>query len=161
MCWKCLGLANPQRALVDKRVFKIVRKINSKEFASYFQDHTYQLNVKCPLIDIQVYTILPEQYITEGYHSYNINLDYVENKELQTLKILGVTGVLECYSLMRDICGLECIIPKGTLFYENERGEIVSETIIPLSIFNVKKTNKFKKDLFNMKWWINYVLDRL
>lgn len=83
--------------------------------------------------------------INEGFHSYNSSCP-LEKEYFDRTVIVAVlnphrhTHVLG-YSpkKARDILGImSCIIPKGSTYYENEVGEIVSDTIKPIYCYKIK-----------------------
>lgn len=70
-------------------------------------------------------------FINEGFHSYSTDccvtgqLDGSSIVKNQVGDIIGRYPYMEGY----DFVIVSCIIPKGTTYYENEKGEVVSERI--------------------------------
>lgn len=131
MCW--IGTEAIQKiAEKDFYVYKIGRVLGNGIFVSYiknfdyipkFRNRTIFLMVQIPCRDTCV--------IQEGYHSYkwiaidNTNLHerclYLGNYNL---------ALKENILLYKHCCIATFIVPKGSVYYENEFGGIVSSEII-------------------------------
>ena len=76
--------------------------------------------------------------IEEGFHSYK-EVKIVIDKELKRLRIYSKKNkALDSWSLHRKgIAIMACVIPKGSIYYENRRGEIVSNTIRPIYCYKI------------------------
>ena len=150
MCWltKIEENIHPKVAEEDIKTFKICKTGYAPDVVhSYYKvkeytiGFTYRLNCK-----IEPWTarqdagdkrfILSE--IEYGFHSYNPNkVKLLVNHDLQTVRICLIKNTtdsfslnpLDYFSLTPDLLRVECIIPKGTTYYENEKGEMVSESI--------------------------------
>lgn len=98
----------------DYKVYKILK--NDGE--SMFFNHKYNISELQPVININVRSVLGGYFIYEGYHSY-IDPRIAKKK-------------LKKYTIIHDFPTFiaEFRIPKGTKFYVNSLGEIVSEQII-------------------------------
>lgn len=135
MCW--VGKCNVKIAKRDFYVYKL-GYVSDKGFNSLYQDFIYipgVLNetVKMrPLIsNYSIYLLLEEQYgiIYEGYHSYrDIAMPYsdlgLHSRTIYLGKIAENIRLNNIYSIATFI------IPKGSEYYENNNGEIVSSNII-------------------------------
>lgn len=135
MCW--VGKCYVKIAKRDFYVYKL-GYVSDKGFNSLYQDFIYipgVLNetVKMrPLIsNYSIYLLLKEQYgiIYEGYHSYrDIAMPYsdlgLHSRTIYLGKIAENIRLNNSYSIATFI------IPKGSEYYENNNGEIVSSNII-------------------------------
>lgn len=135
MCW--VGKCNVKIAKRDFYVYKL-GYVSDKGFNSLYQDFIYiprVLNEKVemrPLIsNYSIYLLLNEQYgiIYEGYHSYrDIAMPYsdlgLHSRTIYLGKIVENIRLNNSYSIATFI------IPKGSEYYENNNGEIVSSNII-------------------------------
>ena len=135
MCW--VGKCDVKIAKRDFYVYKL-GYVSDKGFNSLYQDFIYipgVLNetVKMrPLIsNYSIYLLLKEQYgiIYEGYHSYrDIAMPYsdlgLHSRTIYLGKIAENIRLNNIYSIATFI------IPKGSEYYENNNGEIVSSNII-------------------------------
>ena len=129
MCW--IGKNNPQIATEDIKVFKIF-KYKHGDILSPVMPMQWKRGELAPHVEIPdslVYT----RIIDEGYHScrdLKIVPNYFDGKisPFREASFSSFRGVLIMSKQERFIM-LTCIIPKGTKYYKNEYGEIVSETI--------------------------------
>lgn len=125
MCWTTLYDKNLQPLIAEDDM--TVLKVLSKDLKSPFQlNFQYILNENTPHVPIKLELSYwqKEDIINDGYHSVSI-------KQHSSLKFDELTGkYLYKNSVFPDgNCLFEAIIPKGTKYYENEYGEIVSEII--------------------------------
>lgn len=169
MCWridKKTFKKNPEKyhkiAEEDIVVYKFGLKIDGKFFPSYYPEFGYEPNsinekVSLKLIKKGGRVCLGTyyDYIDEGYHSYS--------RECGIINSFYDIGVYSKNDSEKNLDFYWCegigkfIIPKGSEYYENEDGEIVSSNIIWTGeyhlISNIKCDNKAQfKDL-------KYVLD--
>ncbi len=135
MCWA--GKCDVKIAERDFYVYKLGR-VSDKGFNSLYQDFLYiprVLNEKVEMRPIiphySIYKLLKEQYgiIYEGYHSYrDIAMPYsdlgLHSRTIYLGKIVENIRLNNSYSIATFI------IPKGSEYYENNNGEIVSSNII-------------------------------
>lgn len=135
MCW--VGKCNVKIAKRDFYVYKLGR-VSDKGFNSLYQDFLYiprVLNEKVKMNPIilhyEVYKLMKEQYggIYEGYHSYrDITMPYsdlgLHSRTIYLGKIAENIRLHNIYSIATFI------VPKGSEYYENDNGEIVSSDII-------------------------------
>ena len=141
MCWKtkCKELTEPKTATKPLKTFKVCKEcphpFNPDKVSSYYfnkeykKDESYTLNggihVFCD--DFR----WPEKYrIDYGFHSYDPDKIRTE-KEGSTLVFYNKEDcALDVYDLRFHILyRVECTIPKGSVYYENENGEIASDKI--------------------------------
>lgn len=144
MCWKSNEKKASQIAGEDILVYKIMlRNPDSKMFWSLYYKMGYELGkvyttcIDDPLYAKNIMTIRKGFYsyddkkteISEGPNSWHINPK--DNK-------YGFLDIVVCPSDFLDneykeLVAVECIIPKGACYYENELGEIVSDRIMVTS----------------------------
>ena len=138
MCW--VGKGPAKIAERDIVVYKLGYVIETtKKFRSLYQNYTYypkRLNKVVTLVPIiyttEVSKLHPSEtgMIYKGYHSYkSISLPF---NELGTSfrNILVGTIIKERISICNSYYIATFIIPKGSEYYINNRGEIVSSNII-------------------------------
>ena len=136
MCW--IGKCDVKIAKRDFYVYKIGRA-SDKGFKSLYQNFIYipgVLNEKVKMSPIiphyySTYKLRKEQYgiIYEGYHSYrDIAMPYsdlgLHSRTIYLGKIAENIRLNNIYSIATFI------VPKGSEYYENVGGEIVSSNII-------------------------------
>lgn len=113
----------------DICVYKIVRSINDFLCSSAMQNFQYQYKI--------LYTQEEPILVQPGYRtSYRIEKGFHSYKTYFKAK-KAFYKFSEC-SLYNDTIIVECIIPKDSTFYKNEKDEIVSDRII---INRILKTN--------------------
>ena len=135
MCW--VGKCDVKIAKRNFYVYKLGR-VSDKGFSSLYQNFIYipgVLNEKVKISPIMsnysIYKLMKEQYgtIYEGYHSYkDIAMPYsdlsLHSRTIYLGKIAENIRLHNIYSIATFI------IPKGSEYYENAAGEIVSSNII-------------------------------
>ena len=136
MCW--MGRCDVKIAERDFYVYKLGR-VSDRGFISLYQNFIYVprvLNEKIkmrPIIidNYSIHKLLKEQYgiIYEGYHSYkDITMPYSDLGSWSRTIYLG--RIAENVRLHNIYSIATFIIPKGSKYYENDDGEIVSSDII-------------------------------
>ena len=138
MCW--IGKGPAKIAERDIVVYKLGYVIETtKEFRSLYQNYTYypkELNKVVTLVPMICATEVSKLQSYEigmiyaGYHSYkSISLPF---NELGTSfrNILVGTIIKERIKVYNDYYIATFIIPKGSEYYENKCGELVSSNII-------------------------------
>lgn len=144
MCWFEFAKNPPVALMADEDVecYKVVKK----DFKSPIMDYQYVMDERLPVINLQVFgsKITLDwggrlYIITMGYHSY-ASLSFAE--EMTRKDYSGIKG---------NIVILRCVIPKGTGYFVNNDGYVVSETVIPVSIVKEfdGKGYKQKKRIYN------------
>lgn len=129
MCW--IGKCDIKIAKRDFYVYKLGH-ISDKGFKSLYQDYTYEIksiNEEITLIPRKHPAFYPLCMIREGYHSYiSISMPYSKlglfSRKVYLGKNLGTLLLCNSYYIATFI------IPKGSKYYENIYGEIVSSNII-------------------------------
>lgn len=142
MCWKTHYLTYTKRRIAenDIKVYKVVKAMGGGIY-SYFMVKNYgffdddeiikdEYFIPWQFANVQAITQPSGHFlytIVFGYHSYsaNVGTSYVNYGDEE--KAFVVCGTQYQYDEHLRI--MECVIPKGTAYYENEHGEIVSELI--------------------------------
>lgn len=120
MCWT--SKYTPHKKIAEETI--IVYKYLTKDLRSPFQFYQYTRNKKAP--EETLSTVLCKKgqsnfwHIVKGYHSCR-NIDSAESYFYKSL--YGSIGY-------KDFKLYKCIIPKGAIYYRNEYGHIVSNTIV-------------------------------
>lgn len=129
MCW--MGKCNVKIAKRDFYVYKI-GYISYRGFRSLYQNFIYkpkEINKKVELYPIQFFLNESSCVIYEGYHSYkDIAMPYSDSGLYFRIIYLG--KLVETIKLHNIYSIATFIIPKGSEYYENDGGEIVSSNII-------------------------------
>lgn len=131
MCW--IGRKyNKQVAKRDFYVYKIGMVLGNT-FVSLFQKHIYRIKKSNPIIPLKPvkdnYEIIE---IETGYHSYKeVAIEFCQNLYSRYI-YLGdaIKGFVNDLSLYSHLYLCTFIVPKGSEYYINTRGEIVSSNII-------------------------------
>lgn len=131
MCWKSYRYSDKKCfvAETDIKTFKIL-SLRKHTLYAYYQNYKYTIGKINSVNSLE----LVEDTISEGFHSYDINNDYLS--VLGGILILGKNNIefLDYYSYGNRIVKVECTIPKGSMYYRNSYGEIVSDKLIVNSI---------------------------
>lgn len=135
MCW--VGRCDVKIAKRDFYVYKL-GYVSDKGFKSLYQNFIYEpkeINKKIklePVIpDYKIYKLMKEQYgeIYEGYHSYkDIAMPYSDLRPYYRTIYLGKFA--EDIRLNNVYSIATFIIPKGSEYIINTKGEVVSDKII-------------------------------
>ena len=149
MCWTAYNKqrSQPIKAEKDVKVFKVAVITENGNAKPYFMDYseivyktgeTYTTNMEPPKQQYCVYVI------SKGFHSYNMDICYYTKGEVNSFDRGTGEAIFHYnritvnshygYSIMsylthRAICVMHCTIPEGTTYYENEKGELVSDII--------------------------------
>ena len=144
MCWEINKWAYTQntkkyRKVADKDIF--VYKLGYKDgngFSPYYRDE-FIYNANMPNEEIKLYVNSSQVFdfrVDEGYHSYSGECKYFYEIWprgkifcVETINKEKPTSFIGDYFDKSNIIG-EFIIPKGTEFYENEFGDIVSSQLV-------------------------------
>lgn len=131
MCW--IGRKdNKQVAKRDFYVYK-VGLVMGKTFISLFQKHIYRIKRSNPIIPLKpVEDNCGMVTIEAGYHSYKeVAIEFYSNPNFRNI-YLGdaIKGFVDELSLYSHLYLCTFIVPKGSEYYINSRGEIVSSNII-------------------------------
>ena len=169
MCWTINKWAYTQntkkyRKVADEDIF--VYKIGYKDgngFSPYYRDE-FIYNANMPNEEIKLYVNSSQVFdfrVDEGYHSYSeecyVRECITDNIDIYSPVSEKINNFDNYDEIYEQFAIGKFIIPKGSEYYENEYGEIVSSQIIwtgeRYPINGYKNTTKVKfKD-------IDYVLD--
>lgn len=140
VCWtysKKLGYPQKSIAKSDIITYKIMRRDNGT-FSSYFYFYGYKPGTEYMIEDeIKIDETRTKYIVEEGFHSYNgkclIRTNCVDRSF--SLHSYNLNRSCTIWSILRttedcDIIVTECLIPKGSVYYENDKGEIVSDKIM-------------------------------
>ena len=132
-----MGKCEVKIAERDFYVYKLGR-VSDRGFISLYQNFIYvprvlneKIKMRPIIIDYSIYKLLEEQYgiIYEGYHSYkDITMPYSDLGSWSRTIYLG--RIAENIRLYNIYSIATFIVPKGSKYYENDDGEIVSSDII-------------------------------
>ena len=135
MCW--VGKCDVKIAKRDFYVYKL-GCISDEGFHSLYQNFIYvpkeinkKIKLKPVIPDYKIYKLMKEQYggIYEGYHYYkDITMPYSDLGSCSRTIYLG--RIAENVRLHNIYSIATFIVPKGSKYYENDNGEIVSSNII-------------------------------
>ena len=133
MCWR--GKNERKIAKEDIKVFKVViADKNNSFFNSIYYKFIYRLGfiyssrIKKKLFDST------QIKITKGIHSYSkyckiaISGDLLFIRNRMNNEAIDVFSKYSLFS-QQNFYRLECIIPRGSAYYENEHGEMVSSRL--------------------------------
>ena len=148
MCW--ISKKKPERLVAkeDTTVYKIVQVFPDNKIHSYYNEFIYELgqiyNTEC---NVEYFKQDEDDLylINEGFHSYNYNPSIGYDTIKQSV-IVGSKS-MEVYS-GPGVFGMLCIIPKGTEYYINDYGDIVSTSIKPITLSTKELTNLTSGDNF-------------
>ena len=131
MCW--IGRKDTKQ--VAKRDFYVykVGLVRGNTFISLFRKHVYRIKGSNPIIPLKPvkdnYEIIE---IEAGYHSYKeVAIEFCQDPYLRDI-YLGdaIKGFVDDLRLYSHLYLCTFIVPKGSEYYINNRGEIVSSNII-------------------------------
>lgn len=137
MCWRYYTSIDKKShiAETDIRTFKILR-LEKHTLHAYYQNYDYTIGKINSVNSLE----LIGNKIFEGFHSYNLNNDCDRMSVLEGVMMSALEGivmvrdkkgrVLDHYLCAEHLVKVECIIPKGSEYYENSFGEIVSNKLI-------------------------------
>ena len=131
MCW--IGRKNTKQ--VAKRDFYVYKigLVLSNTFTSLFRKHIYRIKK-----DNSIILLKPVKdncgwiKIEDGYHSYKeVAIEFCQNPYLRDIYLGDVIkGFVDDLRLYSPLYLGTFIVPKGSEYYINSRGEIVSSNII-------------------------------
>lgn len=134
MCW--IGKLDTTAKIAEKdiEVFKICRPRTKNTCVSWFRNFRYKKGetYEHPINIDETELFLN---IDEGIHSYILNID-IERSDDIYLSLTLDNKFICIYP--NDVCYVKCIIPKGSTYFINERGEVVSDAIKILEITLLK-----------------------
>ena len=132
MCWES-SQAVKQIAEEDIKVFKIGKRYEGM-FYSMYKGFKYRLNQLYSInICIKAYYHYQSVFVgSRGFHSYDPSIVHLKISKNGIIRwaVYARQRRLDCDTVIAGYVIAECVIPKGTTYYENENGEIISEAII-------------------------------
>ena len=143
MCWSSFSKPELKVAGDNVPVTKIV-KVSSDIIQAYYvpgfiysSEKIYHSKLDSPYLYGMFWRI------QRGFHSYKSSfpIEFYKKSWCYSLVVKNLIGVrLDVYnsSISSDLGIMSCIIPKGSKYYENEYGEIVSDTIKPIYCYKIK-----------------------
>lgn len=147
MCWTTENSSYTKIRTAEKdiEVFKIVNlslnPLDTEEYLFYsvYKHFQYKIGGKynCEIGEIGEVDRL--FYINEGIHSYSKKVkiihcnDYIDDYYTSAICVFHNNIKLDYFYYKPIYVKLKCVIPKGSQYYENEHGEIVSNTIKVIS----------------------------
>lgn len=153
MCWSSFSKPELKVAEDNIPVTKIVKIIHN-DIRAYYMDVKYSIGKICYLKRelkselSELFSLNGSYYrITEGFHSYKSSCPIILSKIfLYTTICVGHPTEDSCMvGQYNMICSsshslgiMSCVIPKGSKYYENKDGEIVSEVIKPIYCYKIK-----------------------
>lgn len=124
---------------VQKKFLFWSKTVIEKEILSYCQLFKYKLGETYRIDQkIIVESSRPHEgeffaAIDEGFHSYSKNCS-ITGCSGKYYRVFSKDSSTCSFTIYSDCRIMVCIIPKGSVYYENEHGEIVSNRIKPISI---------------------------
>lgn len=161
MCWQTYKKEEmqPKVSENDVNVSKVVGIDKDGTLTSYWWDFTWELGkeyhsaMNIESLDVSYLAI------NTGFHSFNpqkttFMVDSDTEREISflyvycndNLKMHTWTFGIEYRYKFEKVAVMDCIIPKGSMYYENKDGEIVSDSLIPKEIsLTVDINNSLRK----------------
>ena len=157
MCWQTKnvitkGFKHSLRSTEDIEVYKIGYIVNDI-FYSYYSECGYKINMPNEVINLHLFSyFLTYVRIEQGYHSYSeecyVRECITDNIDIYSPVSEKINNFDNYDEIYEQFAIGKFIIPKGSEYYENEYGEIVSSQIIwtgeRYSINGYKYTTKVK-----------------
>lgn len=121
MCWSSF---HPIKKVAEKDI--IVYKVLNVSGKSYYKGFCYEKG-KLYSLNKQL-KITNLNYIKEGFHSYSEGSSFCWNIFFNTLIVKSPSGLI--YENYPKGILVRCVVPKGSEYYVNKLGEVVSNKII-------------------------------
>lgn len=102
-------------------------------YSAYFNKE-YELNTTYKTNDMFLFD---DYMIEKGFHSYK-GVKIVINKKTGGIYIYSKHDKKLDSWCIHNKAIMSCVIPKGSIYYENRHGEIVSNTIRPIYCYKIK-----------------------
>ncbi len=127
MCWKC-SRAGLKVAEKDIPVFKILFKWTDDFLEAYYNEFYYCTGIEYSG-ELDVAREFPGHYyiVDRGFHSYSPKCVITATRD--TILITWGMETLDYFDRNCNLVRADCIIPKGSKYYVNDRGEYVSDHI--------------------------------
>lgn len=130
MCYKAFTKKAKTKQVAEKdiKVYKICTNTDHM-VVSYFRKYIYVPLEITHEINVTFVEESGLNYVTGGYHSYKSCKWYPHLFKYKELAVV-VEDTFRPYYYKSPVVIAEFIIPKGTIYYENTNGEIVSNQIM-------------------------------
>lgn len=137
MCWTCYANnLKAYKAEEDINVYKVVKNASKKLCVSEFIGFTYYKDTESPELKLALHSNVHSSFLTieEGYYSYE-SVNFVPNS-LGDSNFLGFISKIIVLGTHRHLLSIDnslylatFIIPKGSIYFVNPLGVIVSSRI--------------------------------
>lgn len=135
MCWVSEIELEAQIAKEDIPIFKICKVATTETVISFYRNFVYELGKTYSDKESlrKLITVNGSQTISEGFHSYSPLTCYTEIHQINPIsymiyikyKHIVIDGILG----LSNIIKVNGIIPKDSIYYLNNKGEYVSNSI--------------------------------
>ena len=144
MCWTSKTIPVRRIAKNNIKVYKILYKVGNIIKSPVFNEFAWEIGVDFSISSTRLYTVKSGElyYIDEGFHSLKdvpIKKGFYWYTPKTNYMLFGIDEHTDTL--------FECIIPKGSAYYINSNGEIVSD--------HLKIVKKYKKKTFKWKSCLN------
>lgn len=137
MCWACYANnLKAYKARENINVYKVVKNASKKLCVSEFTGFTYYKDIEPPALELTLHSSVHSGFLTikEGYYSYeSVNFVLDSLCDLNFRGFISKTIILgthkELLSINNSIYLATFIIPKGSIYFVNPVGIIVSSRI--------------------------------
>ena len=134
MCWMSVSVPVEKIAEDNIPIFKICLVAGNK-FCSYYKYFVYEFNkeyrnTNSTCLVVYYNAIMGTFKIEEGYHSYSPQCLIKETVSSYRLLSSNKWSTLDVFAREEPVMIVRGHIPKGARYYENTRGEYVSEAIV-------------------------------
>lgn len=151
MCWSTTNKSDLNRFIAEDNipVTKIVALFGKDNIFSYYNDFNYKIgkiyrtNLEEPYLSFNGCGL--EYILNHGFHSYSTKVKIIKRDSYllyATINSRFMSGFVTTFRIhsrgLGNTAVADCIIPKGSVYYLNSRGEYVSNSI---KIINVYKIN--------------------
>lgn len=178
MCWKTIYCPVKQVAKRDIKVAKFIvsNKYGGDFFTPYYKQEVYMGQIKASELGEpnRIGDVVDGFYaISEGLHSYGTNVDIVVQDNRIDIISNGqrLDYWFDTYN-GNKVYIAECVIPKGSYYYINERNEYVSNKLKyvnvvssvenSITLFNRASVLKMEKLMeFSVNRYLRYDVDRV
>lgn len=137
MCWTCYANnLKAYKAEEDINVYKVVKNASKKLCVSEFIGFTYYKDTESPELELALHSNVHSSFLTikEGYYSYE-SVNFVPNS-LGDSNFIGFISKIIVLGTHRQLLSIDnslylatFIIPKGSIYFVNPLGVIVSSRI--------------------------------
>lgn len=135
MCWKSKEKKTPQIAGEDIFVYKVMlQNPDTGRYKSLYYGMRYEAGKVYRTCIEPINTYRPlyiEMEIDKGFHSYSMDRTMATKDKYQiVIYNMENNEIVDSIFFSDNLVIAKCIIPKGSKYYKNDLGEIVSDQII-------------------------------